>query len=182
MVLTQRVATEGASRPVTHRILALAVFVLVLEVDIVTKAWAASVLTEPVRVADWLYLMLHRNSGLFLGTLPVSAGYWVCVLAAMGWFGWRALRSRSVAIVVCLATVLAGLTGNAIGQAQGAVVDFIGVGPVTGDKWLVLNIADLALVGGGLALGAYFLWRRVRSVHPPAIEARSDQERPGSES
>ena len=166
----------------THRILALAVFALVLEVDVVTKAWAASVLTESVRVADWLYLMLRHNSGLFFGTVPVSAGYWVCVLVAMGWFGWRALRSRSVAFVVCVATVLAGLTGNAIGRAQGAVVDFIGVGPVTDNEWLVLNVADLAQVGGALALGAYLVRQRVRSVHPPAIEAKPDQERPGSES
>ena len=182
MVLTQPMATEGTPRPVTHRILALAVFVLVLEVDIVTKAWAASNLTEPVRVADWLYLMLHHNSGLFLGTLPVSAGYWVCVLAAMGWFGRRALRSSSVVFVVCLATALAGLTGNAIGQAQGVVVDFIGVGPVRGDEWLVVNVADLAQVGGVLALGAYLLWRRVHAVYSPAIEAKPDQKRPGSES
>lgn len=181
-MLTQQVTHEDASRPVTHRILALAVFALVLEVDIVTKAWAASVLTEPVRVADWLYLMLRHNSRLFLGTVPVSAAYWICVLAAMGWFGWRALRSRSVAFVVCLATALAGLTGNAIGQAQGAIVDFIGVGPVKGDKWLVVNVADLALIGGALALGAYLVRQRVRPTDSTAIEARLDQECPGSKS
>ena len=181
-MLTQQVTHEDASRPVTHRILAIAVFALVLEVDIVTKAWAASVLTEPVRVADWLYLMHRHNSGLFLGTVPVSAVYWICVFAAMGWFGWRALRSRSVVFVVCLATALAGLTGNAIGQAQGAVVDFIGVGPVKGDKWLVANVADLALIGGALALGAYLLWQRVRPTNPPAMERKPDQKRPGAES
>ncbi len=181
-MLTRRVTHEGASRPVTHRIFALAVFALVLEVDIVTKAWAASVLTESVRVADGFYLMLRHNSGLFFGTVPVSAAYWICVFAAMGWIGWRALRSRNAVLAACLAAVLAGLTGNAIGQAQGAVVDFIGVGPVRGDEWLVVNVADLAQVGGVLALGAYLLWRRVHAAYSPAIEAQPDQKRPGSES
>ena len=34
---------------------------------------------------------------------------------------------------------MAGLTDNAIGQAQGSVVDFIGLGPFTGERWLVAH-------------------------------------------
>ena len=181
-MLTLRTTIEEVSRPGTHRVLALAAFALVLEVDVVTKAWAASALTEPVRVADWLYLMLHHNSGLFLGTVPVSVGYWLCVIVAMGWFGWRALRSRSTLFALCLAVALAGLMGNAIGQARGAVVDFIGVGPVMGNEWLVLNVADLALVGGGLVLGVYLVRQRMRPTGPPAVEAKLGHERPGAES
>ena len=139
-----------------------AVFAGLLGIDIATKAWAAAVLAEPVRISDWLGLILYRNSGMFLGKVPVSAGYWVGVVAAMGWFGWRALRSTSVPVAVCLAAVLAGLTGNALGRTQGAVVDFIAFGPVSGDKWLVVNIADLALVGGALALGLHLIWARAR--------------------
>ena len=122
---------------------------------------------EPVRVADWLHLMLHGNSGVFLGTVPLSAGYWICVCAATGWFGWRALRVKSATIAVCLAAVLAGMTGNAIGQAQGAVVDFIGVGPVTGNTWLVMNVADVCLVLGALALGIHLLREQVRRKQTP---------------
>ena len=144
---------------------AIAVFAGLLGIDAATKAWAVTSLTEPVPIADWLYLMLHRNTGLFLGTVPVSAGYWVGVVTATGWFGWRALRSTSVPLVICLAMILAGLTGNAIGQAQGAVVDFIGVGPITGDLWLVANVADLALVGGVLALGICLTRERVRRAN-----------------
>ena len=149
------------------RTLTLAVFTGVLGLDIAAKALAEASLTEPVRVTDWLYLMLHHNSGLFFGTAPVSGAYWICVCVAMGWFGWRALRSTSTALAVCLAVVLAGLAGNAIGQAQGAVVDFIGFGPITGDKWLVVNVADLALVGGALALGFHLIRQRVRRTHRP---------------
>lgn len=147
--------------------LLFAVFLGVLVLDTGTKEWAQATLTEPVRIADWLCLMLYRNSGLFFGTVPVSAGYWVGVCAALGWFGWRALRSTSVTLAVCLAVALAGLAGNAIGQARGAVVDFIGVGPVTGDLWLVANVADIALVGGVLVLGLYLMWERHRRARLP---------------
>ena len=142
----------------------IVVLASVLAIDIVAKAWAVASLTEPVRIADWLYLMLHRNSGMFLGTVPVSGGYWICVFAATVWFGWRALCSTSAPVAICLSAILAGLTGNAIGQARGAVVDFIAFGPITGDTWLVANVADFALVGGGLALGFYLIWAGVRRV------------------
>ena len=139
----------------------------VLGIDVGTKSWASATLTEPVRLADWLYLMLHHNSGLFLGAVPVSAGYWVCVCVATVWFGWRAWRSTSAATAVCLAVVLAGLTGNAIGQAQGAVVDFIGFGPIWGDLWLFVNVADLAMVLGVLALAFVLVSRMACRARVP---------------
>lgn len=152
--------------------LLLAVFAGVLAIDLATKAWAASFLTEPIRIADWLYLMLHRNSGMFLGTVPLSAAYWIVVCAAAGWFGLRALRSKSAPIAVCLAVVLAGMTGNAVGQVQGAVVDFIGVGPIVGDAWLIANVADLSLVSGALALGICLLRERARRKQAPCQGGR----------
>ena len=155
------------SQPLAPRLLALAAFAGLLGLDLATKAWASAALPEPVRITDWLYLVLHHNSGMFLGTVPVSVGYWVAVFAAMGWFGWRALRSTSATPAVCLAAALAGLAGNAIGQARGAVVDFIGLGPITGDQWLVVNVADLVLLGGAVALGLYLIRERVRRAQRP---------------
>ena len=155
------------SQPLARKIGTVAVFAGVLSIDLVTKACAEAALTESVRIADWLNLMLRHNSGMFLGTVPVSTGYWVCVCAALSWFGWRAFRSRSTSVAVCLAVVLSGVIGNAIGQAQGAVVDFIGIGPITGDEWLVVNVADLALVAGTLALGFFLLRDRVRRAYRP---------------
>ena len=152
---------------VPPRLLAAGLFVGVLGSDLASKAWAAAFLTEPVRLADWLYLVLHRNSGMFLGTMPLSAEYWVVVFVAFAWFAWRIWRLVRVPCALCLAVVLAGMVGNSIGQAQGGVVDFIGIGPIAGDAWLVVNIADLALVGGGLALGIYLIRERVRRAPPP---------------
>lgn len=155
------------SQPLARKIGPVAVFAAALSIDLVTKAWAAAVLTEPVRIADWLNLMLQHNAGMFFGTVPVSTEYWVCVCTALGWFGWRAFRSRSVSVALCLAVVLSGMVGNAIGQEQGAVVDFIGIGPITGEVWLVVNIADLALVAGTLALGFFLLRDRARRACRP---------------
>ena len=172
------------SRPPARGITALAVFAGMLGVDLVTKAWAEAALTEPVRIADWLYLMLHHNSGLFLGTVPVSAGYWVCICAAAAWFGWRALNSSSAPVSVCLVVVLAGVAGNAVGQAQGAVVDFIGIGPITGNLWLVANVADLAMVGGALVLGICLIRdrRRWSPVVPASPEGKPSHEDQGHRS
>ena len=85
----------------------------------------------------------------------------MCVCAATFWFGWRMLQLRNAPQSVCLAVVLAGLMGNAIGQAQGAVVDFIAVGPIADDSWLVGNVADLALVGGMFSMGFVLIWEWV---------------------
>ena len=157
----------GSTQPVGSRTFAIAAFAGVLGTDLVSKAWASAELTEPVPIADWLYLMLRRNSGVFLGMAPLSAWYWVCVGAAVVWFGWRALRSANTPVSVCLAVVLAGVTGNAVGQAQGAVVDFIGLGPISGDLWLVMNVADLAMVAGALALAFILVSGRMRRAHSP---------------
>ena len=152
----------GQARFVASSMLALAAFFGLLGLDIATKVWASASLTEPVRVTDWLYLAHHHNAGMFLGMVPVSSWYWVCVCAALGWFGWRALHSTNVVVAVCLAAALSGLTGNAIGQAQGKVVDFIGFGPITADDgWLFVNVADLALVGGVVVLGVYLIRTRL---------------------
>ena len=142
-------------------VLALGAFAAVLGLDVVAKALATASLTEPVRIADWLYLMLRHNSGMFFGTVSVSTAYWAGGCAALGWVGWRALRATRAVPAVCLAVALAGLAGNAIGQARGAVVDFIGFGPVAGDVWLVVNVADIALAGGVLVLGCYLARKRL---------------------
>ena len=179
MIRAERSRVDGSGtdpanrcRALAHEIPAVAVFAAVLSADLVTKAWAEAALTEPVRIADWLGLMLRHNAGMFLGTVPVSTGYWICVCATAGWFGWRAIRSRRKSVAICLAVVVSGVIGNAIGQAQGAVVDFIGIGPIAGDKWLVANVADLALVAGTLALGCSLVRERVRRTYRPSGPGR----------
>ena len=152
----------GGSHPWGRRTRAVAAFAAVLIADLVSKEWAASALAGPIRIADWLYLTVERNAGLLLGTVPVGPWYWVGMCTALGWFGWRAASARSTPVAVCLAVVLAGAAGNVTGLAQGAVVDFIGVGPIWGEMWLFANIADIALVAGGLALGCVLMSRRLR--------------------
>ncbi|MCY4469052.1 MAG: hypothetical protein OXC08_10040, partial [Thiotrichales bacterium] len=77
-------------------ILALVILAGVLWVDVAVKEWAQASLREPVRIASWFYLALHHNSGLFLGTLPVSAVsivHWPFVFCALAWLVWRMVRT-----------------------------------------------------------------------------------------
>ena len=151
-----------------HEKATTAAFAGVSSIDLVTKAWAAVALTEPVRIADGLCPMLRRGAGMLLGPVPVSAGNRVCVGAAAGRLAWRAPRSCSGPVSAGrLAVMPAGVTGNAIGWARGAVVDFIGLGPITCDEWPVANAADLALVAGGLAPGWFPVRARAHRAHRP---------------
>ena len=152
-------SSHNGARPWAHRTAVLGAFVGALGLDLWTKAWASS-LVEPVRILDWLYLALYHNSGMFFGTVQVSVGYWIFVCAMLGWFGRTALR-QSTAIGVCVAIILSGMVGNAIGQFYGQIVDFIAFGPVAGDLWLIANVADFSLVGGVVALGVLLIKRRL---------------------
>ena len=155
-------SSHDGARGWAHRTAVLGAFVGALGLDLWTKAWAAS-LVKPVRIADWLYLALYHNSGMFFGAVPVSTGYWVFVCAVLGWFGRAALRGPTL-VAVCVAIILSGMVGNAIGQFYGQVVDFIAVGPVTGELWLIANVADFALVGGVLSLGCVLLRARFQAA------------------
>ena len=159
--------TDGKSRAsVGAWVIALAVFAGVLSTDLAIKAWAHDMLTEPVRITSWLALAVQHNSGLFLGALPVSAVstvHWVVVCGALVWIGWRMVTQSSRTIGVGYALVAGGLTGNAIGRVQGAVIDYVGFGPIIDGKWLFMNLADLALIGGGLVLGVVLVRSRVQA-------------------
>lgn len=137
-------------RPLVLALLALAVVVLV--VDQLTKVWAVQSLTEGVRtplVGDLLGLTLLYNPG---AALSIATGMtWVLTLAAatvsvvilrvanrLGSRGWA----------VGLGLLLGGALGNLVdrlfrepGFARGHVVDFIAYGEL-----FVGNVADIAIV------------------------------------
>lgn len=144
----------------------LAPLAVAIVADVATKAWALSILAEPVRITDWLYLALHLNEGIYLGAAPIAAiellylavialvVVWLvkCVLAAGGWWvrtGWSLYA--------------AGAVGNGLWRLLGPVPDFIAIGPVVPpDQWLFFNLADVFLVAGFLLLGSVLLRRVLR--------------------
>ena len=152
-------------------VLALVVLAGVLWVDVAIKEWAQASLREPVRITSWLYLAIHHNSGLFLGTPPVSAVsivHWPFVFCALAWLGWRMVRTGSSTVGVGYALVTGGFVGNVFGRANGAVVDYLGFGPVIDDKWAFANFADIAILGGALLLGVVLVRSRIRASRRPS--------------
>lgn len=163
-VIEQR-APEDRTR-IAPWILALVISAGALWVDVTAKEWASEALAEPVRITSWFYLALYYNPGLFFGTVPVSAvtmGHWVFICGGLVWIGWRMRRAGSLTIGAGYALVAGGLVGNAFGRAQGAVVDYLVVGPVVDGKWVYANLADLFLLSGGLLLGAVLVRNKMKT-------------------
>ena len=149
------------------------IFVAVLTLDIVLKGWAQESLAAPVCITSWMCLAVQHNPGFFLGMVPlapgsmVSAIHWLAVTPVLAWLGWRLLTLDSVPITACYALVAGGLVGNLAGRAEGAVVDYVGFGPIAGEEWVFANLADLALMTGGVWLGVLLVLRRKSARSSP---------------
>ena len=166
--------THPRSKRISPWVLALAVAVVALWTDVVTKEWAATSLTEPVHVTSWFSLATRHNAGIFLGSLPVAAIpvlYWVFVGGALMYLAWRMMRTDHLSIGIGYALVTGGLLGNAMSRIDGAVVDYLGFGPLFGGVWAFANIADFSMLSGLALLGAVSIQRRVRSQRVQATRS-----------
>jgi signal peptidase II len=161
--MSDDVATGETSEPVTSPAghwsrfapwLAVAIGVVVLVIDQLTKVWAEATLTLGERtpvLGDALGIQLAYNPGaaFSLGenvtwVFTILAGVGVLVVA---WFVWR-VRSRVWA--VCLGLLLGGATTHFLDRmfrepsfGEGHVVDFIAY-----FNWFIGNVADIALFVG----------------------------------
>lgn len=139
---------------------ALSIFVL----DVISKVIAVATLEgrdEPVRILGGaVYLQLLRNPG---AAFSMATGMtWVLALIAIAVviaISWVARRLRSAGWAVGLGMVLAGALGNLVDRIfrapsvlQGHVVDFISVFAPDGEVWPVFNVADSAIVVGGVLI------------------------------
>ena len=138
--------------------IAVAIAVVVLAADQLSKWWAEQTLTLGERtplLGEALGLQLVYNPG---AAFSLGAGVtWVfTILAGVGvvvaaWFAWR-VRSRAWAI--CLGLLLGGATTHFLDRllrapafGQGHVVDFIAY-----FEWFIGNVADIAIFGGAIML------------------------------
>jgi signal peptidase II len=136
----------------------LAIAVVVLVLDAVTKILVVNRLSEqkPVHlIGDLLVLRLVRNAGAAFGfaqgaTLVFTAVAVIVVVVILR----VARRLRSTPWAFALGLVLGGAIGNlsdrlfrAPGALRGHVVDFIEL-----PHWPVFNLADSAIVTGGLLM------------------------------
>ncbi len=147
-----------------------AIVLLCVVSDRTTKELAQRLLSqsEPrVLLGGLLTLTYAVNRGAFLGlggSLPSPLRFALSLLSngvIVAWGLILILRTASIEApkLVSVALLVGGGIGNLIDRIEhdGAVVDFmvLRVGPLhTG----IFNIADLAIVGGALALGALAFW------------------------
>lgn len=148
---------------------------VVILVDQLTKWWAVDVLGDG-DIVDlvWTFrLRLVRNDGAAFGlgtglTIFITLAAIVISIAVVV-VAWRSPR-RSVAAT--LGFVLGGAIGNVIdrivrsgdGPLRGAVIDFFDL-----QWWPVFNVADMAIVLGGIAL--VFMMSGEPDDEPAAPEA-----------
>jgi signal peptidase II len=162
-------APAPARRPRTRLLLALAAVVLVA--DLVSKLVVVATIEpgEDIRLLGGaLYLTNLRNTGAAFSFAEGFTVLFTLVAVAVAVIIVRtARRLFSTAWAVTLGLVLGGALGNLIdrifrdpGFLRGGVVDFLSVFGPDGDVWPVFNVADSAIVCGGI-LGALLALRGI---------------------
>ncbi|MGY2004674.1 signal peptidase II [Blastococcus sp. SYSU DS1024] len=162
-------AVAPPGRPRTRLLLSLAAVVLLA--DLVTKLVVVATIEpgEDIRLLGGaLYLTNLRNTGAafsFAEGATVLFSLIAIVVAVV--IVRTARRLRSTGWAVALGLVLGGAVGNLIdrvfrdpGFLRGGVVDFLSVFGPDGSVWPVFNVADSAIVCGGI-LGAVLALRGI---------------------
>ncbi len=136
----------------------VAISLLVIAIDQISKAWALNSLADrdiEGPFGSGLRLVFNRGSAFSLGEGfgPIFGILAILVSIAMFWVVGKVVQ-RSV--VSGLGLIQGGAIGNVIDRAfrdgdgflAGAVIDFLEIG----DFWPVFNIADVAIVVGGIVV------------------------------
>jgi signal peptidase II len=133
----------------------------VLGADVLTKVVVVATLSDraPVKLAGGLvYLVLTRNSGAAFSLAQGATILFTLIAAVVIVVILRtASRLGSAPWAVCLGLVLGGAAGNladrifrAPGPLRGRVVDWVSLLDPAGQTWPVFNLADAAIVSGGV--------------------------------
>jgi signal peptidase II len=133
----------------------------VLALDAISKAVVVATLSDhsPVRVLGGLfYLVEARNTG---AAFSLAAGatiiFTLIAVAVVVIIVRAASRLRSIGWAVAFGLILGGAAGNLVdrlarapGPLRGAVVDWISLLDPYGRVWPIFNLADSAIVCGGI--------------------------------
>ncbi len=152
---------DARAEPVRSLPVIVAITVVVVVLDQLTKWWALEALTQPTRIIDLVWTLRLRviyNTGTAF-SLTSDSGPIVSViaLAVVAFLLWSGRSQRSPSVLAAYGLVVGGTLGNMVdrlvrdgndGFLGGAVVDFVDL------QWFpVFNLADAALtVGIGLLL------------------------------
>ncbi len=156
-------------RPRTRLLLTLAA--LVLLADLATKLLVVATIDrgENIRLLGGLvYLTQARNTGAAFSLAEGFTVVFTLIAATVAVVIVRtARRLASTGWAVALGLVLGGAVGNLVdrvfrdpGFLRGGVVDFVSVFAPDGEVYPIFNVADSAIVCGGV-LGAYLALRGV---------------------
>ncbi|HEY1116250.1 MAG TPA: signal peptidase II [Acidimicrobiales bacterium] len=152
---------DARAEPVRSLPVIVAITVVVVVLDQLTKWWALEALTQPTRIIDLVWTLRLRviyNTGTAF-SLTSDSGPIVSViaLAVVAFLLWSGRSQRSPSVLAAYGLVVGGTLGNLVdrlfrdgndGLLGGAVIDFVDL------QWFpVFNLADAALtVGIGLLL------------------------------
>jgi signal peptidase II len=164
-------STAGPVRRRSKARLLLALAAVVLALDVTTKLLVVATLSdrEPLRLLGGaVYLTEARNTGAAFSMAEGATVVFTLIAVAVAVVIVRtARRLYSTAWAVALALVLGGAVGNLLdrvfrdpGFLRGGVVDFISLFDPYGNVWPIFNVADSAIVCGGV-LGAVLAFRGV---------------------
>ena len=147
------------------RRIGLALAVLTLVLDQLTKQWALEALRDPlalIEVTGWWNMVLVWNRGIgfglfgggMLSPLVLAAITGVIALGVAVWL----LRTGTWLATLSAGLILGGAVGNIVDRlVYGAVVDFVDW-HVSGYHWPVFNLADAAITLGVVLLIAESLF------------------------
>jgi signal peptidase II len=144
--------------------------VAVLVLDILTKGWAVSALSDgrDIHIFWTLHFALTHNEGMAFST-GTNIGPFIGMLAIVVIAILVATMRKQSNIMSLVATgcIVGGATGNVLdrvfrgtGFMNGAVVDFIDL-----RWWPVFNVADIGIVCGAIAVAFSMI-----VTHPEEIE------------
>lgn len=153
--------SDHPARPVLRRRRLLAVALAAYGLDVVSKLIVVATLSdrEPVELfGGLLYLTEARNTGAAFSFAPGATLVFTLVAAVVIVLIVRtSSRVRSGGWAVALGLILGGATGNITdrllrspGPLRGAVIDFLSVLDPYGDFYPIFNLADSAIVCGGV--------------------------------
>ena len=152
-------------------IVAFPVFLVVVILDIITKAVAVATLSPagvPMSVfGEWFRFALVYNPGAAFGLHLGPFSRWIFMALTVGALFilgrlYKQSQDDDVQRVLAIALVAAGAVGNVLDRVRSefGVVDFLDVGFGT-HRWPTFNVADIA-VSGGACLLALVLWKEER--------------------